>query len=96
MARDVRARLVGINNRNLATFDTDIGTAMAMVKSLAPDQIPVAASGIADRKDVQANLAHGIFNFLVGESLVRADNPAQRLAALLPDFQSPVAQTMTP
>ena len=84
MAREVKARLVGINNRNLATFDTDIGTAMSLAEGLGPDQIPVAASGIGSRLDVEANLAQGIFNFLVGESLVRSERPADRLARLLP------------
>ena len=83
MAREVKARLIGINNRNLATFDTDIATAMRLTQGLGPDQIPVAASGIRSRRDVEANLARGIFNFLVGESLVRAERPAEQLAALL-------------
>lgn len=83
MARQAEARLIGINNRNLATFDTDISTAMAMADGLAPDQIPVAASGIATRRDVEANLTRGIYNFLIGESLVRAARPAEQLAALL-------------
>jgi indole-3-glycerol phosphate synthase len=84
MARSSGARLIGINNRNLATFDTDIRTAMAMARRLSPGQIPVTASGIEGLPDVQANLAHGVFNFLVGESLVRADNPIERLRSLLP------------
>ena len=88
MALASDARLIGINNRNLATFDTDIGTAMAMAKRLSPGQIPVAASGIATREDVQANLAQGVFNLLVGESLVRAANPTARLASLLPNPRS--------
>ena len=88
MVQGSNARLIGINNRNLATFDTDIRTAMAMAQRLSPGQIPVAASGIAGIADVQANLAQGVFNFLIGESLVRADNPTRRLAALLPHFQT--------
>lgn len=84
MAQTSGARLIGINNRNLATFDTDIHTAMNMAQRLSPGQIPVAASGIAGIADVQANLAQGVYNFLIGESLVRADNPTTRLAALLP------------
>lgn len=83
MAREVKARLIGINNRNLATFDTDIGTAISLAAGLGPDQIPVAASGISSRRDVEANLAQGIFNFLVGESLVRAERPDAQLAVLL-------------
>jgi indole-3-glycerol phosphate synthase len=84
MVRTSGARLIGINNRNLATFDTDIHNAMAMARRLAPEQSAVAASGIATLEDIQANLAHGVFNFLIGESLVRADNPVQHLRSLLP------------
>lgn len=84
MIQGIGAHLIGINNRNLATFDTDIETAMTMAKRLAPGQIPVAASGISGGKDVQANLKHGIFNFLIGESLVRAENPSALLASMLP------------
>lgn len=84
MARTSGARLIGINNRNLATFDTDIHNAMAMARRLAPEQIAVAASGITTLEDIRANLAHGVFNFLIGESLVRAQNPAEHLRSLLP------------
>jgi indole-3-glycerol phosphate synthase len=83
MARQTEALLIGINNRNLSTFDTDIATAMSLAAGLAPGQIPVAASGIAARRDVEANLARGIYNFLVGESLVRSAHPASQLSALL-------------
>lgn len=90
MAQSSDARLIGINNRNLATFDTDIHTTMTMAQRLSPGQVPVAASGIAGIADVQANLAQGVFNFLIGESLVRADNPTSQLAALLPHSQTSV------
>ena len=84
MARACGARLIGINNRNLATFDTDIGNAMAMARRLGPGQIAVAASGIASPEDIRINLAQGVFNFLIGESLVRSDDPVEHLRSLLP------------
>ncbi|HDI60054.1 MAG TPA: indole-3-glycerol phosphate synthase TrpC [Desulfobacteraceae bacterium] len=76
------ARLIGINNRDLQTFDTDIGTAPALAARMGPGQIAVAASGIGTRGDIERNLRVGIFNFLVGESLVRADDPTAALRAL--------------
>lgn len=79
----VNARLIGINNRNLKSFETDIGRAMAMAARLAPEQIPVAASGINCRADIDANRNAGIRNFLIGESLVRSDDPAQMLKTLI-------------
>lgn len=77
------ARLIGINNRNLATFDTDLRTAMQLARRLAPDQVPVAASGIGGRQDIVANLAQGIHTFLIGESLVRADDRIALLRELI-------------
>ena len=80
------ARLIGINNRNLATFATDLNTAMDLAAMLQPGQVPVAASGIKERRDIERNLSHGIFNFLIGESLVRASDRTGFLRSLL---QSP-------
>lgn len=76
------ARLIGINNRDLQTFDTDIGTAPAIAARMGPGQIVVAASGIETREDIERNLRAGIFNFLVGEKLVRAEDPTAALRAL--------------
>jgi indole-3-glycerol phosphate synthase len=76
-------RLIGINNRNLATFATDLNTAMGMTALLQPGDVPVAASGIGCREDVEHNLAHSIFNFLIGESLVRAPDRSAFLRELI-------------
>jgi len=82
-AHNANARLIGINNRNLATFDTDIRTAMHLTGLLQAGEIPVAASGIASREDIESNLQSGIFNFLIGESLVRARDRTAMLKSLL-------------
>jgi len=79
---DSDIRLVGINNRNLATFETDIAVAMDLVSRLRPEQVPVAASGITGPDDVRRNLSAGIFNFLVGESIVRSPDPARFIGEL--------------
>jgi len=76
------ARLIGINNRNLQTFETDIGTAPSMAARMGPGRIAVAASGILTRLDIERNLRAGIHNFLIGESLVRANDPTRMLRAL--------------
>jgi len=79
----VGARLIGINNRNLKSFETDTQTAMRLAERLGPGCIPVAASGISTRTDIEANLAAGIRSFLIGESLVRAADPTRLLQELL-------------
>lgn len=73
------ARLIGINNRDLSTFETHITRALHMGKMLGPNQIPVVASGIHSRDDIAKNCRAGMNNFLIGESLVRAGNPGDRL-----------------
>jgi indole-3-glycerol phosphate synthase len=77
------AKLVGINNRNLQSFETNIGNAIRMVSLLEPYQIPVAESGIRSRDDIRQLQDAGIWNFLIGESLVRAENPAVFLRSLM-------------
>jgi indole-3-glycerol phosphate synthase len=76
------ARLIGINNRNLKSFETDIETAIRMKSLLGSDQIAVAASGIRTRKDIDLIRSSEIWNFLIGESLVRAKYPRDFLMSL--------------
>ena len=82
-AKEVSAKLIGINNRNLKSFDTDIGHAMRLFAKLDRDQVGVVASGITGPKDVAANLDRGVNNFLIGESLVRSGDPEAFLRACL-------------
>jgi indole-3-glycerol phosphate synthase len=82
-ASDAGARLIGINNRNLSSFETNPENAMRIAGFLEPGQIAVAASGITGRRDIEKNLSSGIFNFLIGESIVKAENPAKFLRSLL-------------
>lgn len=77
------AELIGINNRNLSSFDTDIHIAMKLVSQLKPFQTPVAASGISGREDIIKSQQFGIHNFLIGESLVRAKDPADFIRSLM-------------
>ncbi|MBU4344823.1 MAG: indole-3-glycerol phosphate synthase TrpC [Desulfobacteraceae bacterium] len=77
------ARLIGINNRDLSTFKTDINTTINMASLLKPDQVAVAASGIRTREDIEKIQKAGIWNFLIGESLMRASNPRDFLMSLM-------------
>ena len=81
--KDSGARLIGINNRNLKSFDTDIATAIDLVKGLAPDQIPVAASGIQTKEDIERTRKAGIRHFLIGEGIVRSADPAKFIQSLI-------------
>jgi indole-3-glycerol phosphate synthase len=83
IATNSGAKLIGINNRNLKTFETDINIAMHLTSLLHSDQVPVAASGISRPEDIEKNLKFGIYNFLIGESIVRATSPKVFLRQLL-------------
>lgn len=76
------ARLIGINNRNLRTFDTTLDTTLRMIESVSDDHILVTESGIHSRDDVQLMRANGVHAFLVGEAFMRAENPGEKLAQL--------------
>ncbi|MGE0082997.1 MAG: indole-3-glycerol phosphate synthase TrpC [Desulfococcaceae bacterium] len=77
------AKLVGVNNRNLKSFETDISRAAAMVSRFSSDLVPVAESGIHTREDIIMLQKDGIFNFLIGESLVRSSDPQAFLKTLM-------------
>jgi indole-3-glycerol phosphate synthase len=76
------ANLIGINNRNLKTFRTDIGTCISLASQLSDGQVGVAESGIRTPADIDAVRRAGIGNFLIGESLVRAHDPCLFLQSL--------------
>lgn len=71
--------LVGINNRNLATFETDLARTIHLAQSLPPETTVLALSGIHSVVDIRLNLDAGITRFLIGEALVRQADPAQTL-----------------
>lgn len=77
------ARLIGINNRDLASFQTDIRTSIAVGRHLEPGQVAVSESGIHGRRDIEVLLEAGIWNFLIGESLVRSTRTREFLGELL-------------
>jgi indole-3-glycerol phosphate synthase len=77
------ATLIGINNRDLTSFRTDLGISVRLARQMADGQVAVAESGIRDREQVERLTAAGIRNFLIGESLVRAADPERQLRGLL-------------
>ena len=77
------AVLVGINNRDLTTFQVDLAATEAVRPLLPPTVTVVSESGIATADDVRRALAAGASAILVGEALVTAPDPAARLAELL-------------
>ena len=78
----LRTPLVGINNRDLRTFDTRLERTLALAPSVPTERVVVTESGIATQADVQRLRAHGIAAFLVGEAFMRAQDPGTALAKL--------------
>lgn len=78
-ANALGATLVGINNRDLAQFKTDVTHAAHLAKQLPSETAVVALSGIHSAEDIHQNLAGGIRRFLIGEALVRQADPTATL-----------------
>jgi indole-3-glycerol phosphate synthase len=77
--------LVGINNRDLTTFKTDINTTIELAKYIPDDKIIITESGINSKEDIKFMLDNKIHTFLIGESLMREKNPGQKLQELIAD-----------
>jgi indole-3-glycerol phosphate synthase len=81
-ALKLKTPLLGINNRNLKTFDVSLDTTLGLLKDVPAGHLLVTESGISTVADVQRMRAAGVQAFLVGEVLMRADEPGQALAEL--------------
>lgn len=75
-------KLIGINNRNLRTFETSLQTTLDLKRQIPGDKIIVTESGIHTHDDVQLMLDNAIYAFLVGEVFMRAESPGQKMREL--------------
>ncbi|WP_455366024.1 indole-3-glycerol phosphate synthase TrpC [Kaarinaea lacus] len=81
-ALKLNTRLIGINNRNLRTFDVSLQTTIDLLPRIPPDRIVVTESAIHTPNDVALMRQHKVNAFLVGEAFMRADDPGSKLAEL--------------
>ncbi|RLW59331.1 MAG: indole-3-glycerol-phosphate synthase [gamma proteobacterium symbiont of Stewartia floridana] len=81
-ALKVENRLIGINNRNLRSFEVTLDTTLGLLDQIPGDRIVVTESGILDQQDVKRMRSHQVNAFLVGEAFMRADDPGARLREL--------------
>ena len=84
-AQEMGANLIGINNRSLKTFEVSLDTTLSLAEKIPSDCVAVAESGIHSVADIVRIRAAGIHAFLIGESLMRAEDPGKQLAELLRD-----------
>jgi indole-3-glycerol phosphate synthase len=82
-ALDSGAHIIGINNRNLTTFSTDLNTSINLMPHIPADKIIISESGINMRNDIETLMKSGIHAFLIGETLMRSENIGTKLSELL-------------
>ena len=78
----LKTPLIGINNRNLHTFEVTLDTTLTLMEEVPGDRLLVTESGVLAREDVLRMTAAGVHAFLVGEAFMRAPDPGAALAAL--------------
>ncbi|NCZ95788.1 indole-3-glycerol phosphate synthase TrpC [bacterium] len=81
-ALEIEADIIGINNRNLHTFEVDLKTTEELAPEIPADCLGISESGIRTREDVRFVTAQGIHCLLVGESLMKNEDPAAALKGL--------------
>ena len=78
----LKTSLLGINNRNLHTFEVSLETTFSLLPEIPHDKLLVTESGILSRSDVLSMLERDVYGFLVGEAFMRASVPGEALEAL--------------
>ena len=81
-ALKLKTPLLGVNNRNLRTFEVSLDTTLTLMTQLPPQKLLITESGIATREDVLRLRQAGVHAFLVGEAFMRAPEPGEALAEL--------------
>jgi indole-3-glycerol phosphate synthase len=81
-ALELRTPLIGINNRNLRTFETTLDVTLGLLERISADRLVVTESGILQPEDVQLMRGHRVNCFLVGEAFMRAPEPGAELERL--------------
>ena len=83
MALALSPRLLGINNRNLRTFDVNLQTTLDLLAKVPQGTLVITESGIHTRENVEMMMDNDVYGFLIGEALMKEDNPGEKLRLIL-------------
>ena len=86
LALELDTELIGINNRDLHSFDTSLDTTLELARHIPDERLIITESGIHVAADVARMIDNNIYGFLVGESLMRAPSPGAKLAELFASY----------
>jgi len=78
----LKTPLIGVNNRNLRTFETTLETTLGLLQNIPTERLVITESGILKPQDVEKMRAHAVHGFLVGEAFMRATDPGAELERL--------------
>ena len=83
METAIKADLVGVNARDLRTFGTSLERSAELIRTIPKDRVAIAESAVRSRADMDMMTAAGAKGFLIGETLMRAEQPGLKLKELL-------------
>lgn len=79
--------IIGVNNRNLKTFELDLQTSIDLIKHIPNDFVKISESGISKIDDVKLLKSHGFQGFLIGENFMKTNNPGESLAQFINELK---------
>ena len=94
-AAEIGFDLIGVNSRDLKTFEVDLGSALRLAERIPSSAVKVAESGIHSAEDVHTLRDAGFEALLIGESLMKAERPGEKLRELLAGARRPVAPALS-
>ena len=83
--------LVGINNRNLKTFEVDIAQSLRMAENIPDDKLKIAESGISKVENIQLFRKNGFSGFLIGENFMKANDPGEEFKKFVHELKSRIS-----
>ena len=87
LIKDCKADLIGVNNRNLKTFDVSLETSKRLSSKIPATSVPITESGISSSQSIKDLMKYGDRGFLIGESFMKSEDPGAELSAFIKELQ---------